>query len=124
MPGIVPGNLPQGTGGETAAAHQLAQPDAVEEGIQLVAQFTPQIMGQAPLAVVAVLPAVAFGDVEAFIHRNHDIGHADKVNIPGQHIAPARPARAHNQGCCGATSQKAVPDRTVKSPGFLICFST
>ena len=94
------GTFPAPTPGrarEPAAAHPLPQADAVEEGIQLLAQFVPQIVRQATLAVPTVLPAIAAGDVQRLIHRHDDIGHADLIRIPRQQIPPARPARPHHQ---------------------------
>ena len=62
-----------------------------------VRELRPQVMGQAALAVVAVLLALAFRDVQWFIHREDDVGDADAVHVTGQHVAASRPPGADDQ---------------------------
>src|SRR5690606_34653216 len=68
---------------------QLAEGDLVEEVEDLLAQVRPQLVGQAALAVAAVLAPAAAGDVDLLVDRRDDIGDRDLSRTARQPVAPS-----------------------------------
>jgi len=68
---------------------QRVQCDAVEEVLNLAGELAPEVVGQAALALVTVLPATAAGGIHRLVHRQDDVGDRDLRGRPRQPVAAA-----------------------------------
>lgn len=91
------GVLPSGHLADVFLAGQLPQIDAVQVLGRMLVQSHPQIVGEAALAVLAILLAAAAGQIHALVHAVDDACDADGPGLQGQHIAAPPPAHAFDQ---------------------------
>src|SRR3569832_539815 len=76
---------------------ELRQGNAVEEFMNLHAEVSPQFVGKATVAVLAVFLAAAAGDVHTLVNGGDDIRHRYLFRRPGQPITAARTTGAGDE---------------------------
>ena len=79
----------------------------------MTGQFRPQVVGEAPLAAVAIALAAATGGIYALIQRIDDSRDADLAGLAGQPITAASPA-GFSPALRDATARRAAQDKTGK----------
>ena len=76
---------------------QISQADIAEKRVDLITQITPQMMGQAGIATLAVTLPLAAGGIHRVIHGINHLGHMNTVQLARQLVATARPTHTGNQ---------------------------
>jgi hypothetical protein len=79
------------------ASHKISQADTTQKLMDLQAQVTPQVVGQAGVAGMAVTQPLAFGCIDGFVDRVDHLGDLDALHVTGQLIAATRTAHTGNQ---------------------------
>ena len=80
-----------------APGDQVGEADAIEEVVDLVAQVIPEGMGQAALAITAVLATPATGEFDPLVNGADDVGDGDLGRGLAQIVAAPRATHATDE---------------------------